>query len=297
MSIRFSPFALNPYLTPFDTVDNTNALTVTTVLDNFDTVIDNLDNFYSSIAKNDNIKRKRFLISRYNLGLSKLRTTEMTSIQMKTKTVPMTSNDLMSVKSILTLQEPVVRFSNITLPSTNIYDKSNLNLHFLNYWQLFRNKTSITTKFVDDLNSSIEFEDNENQYLKRKTEYLLNENNNDPDKFEKFLKNFEVIEKDLISIPSSRGSRYFGPSKMSFFNLLKHSLSIISVFRQTVLIRSALFIVVYILLIKSNASVITAIPLVLLLVMIYSISNLALRENMEEFNNSLKNILDITKIK
>ena len=84
---------------------------------------------------------------------------------------------------------------------------------------------------------------------------------------------------------------------MSFFNLLKHSLSIISVFRQTVLIRSALFIVVYILMIKSNASVITAIPLVLLLVMIYSISNLALRENMEEFNNSLKNILDITKIK
>jgi glycosyltransferase involved in cell wall biosynthesis len=112
-----------------------------------------------------------------------------------------------------------------------------------------------------------------------------------------FSGSLRKIEKDLISIPSSRGSRYFGPSKMSFFNLLKHSLSIISVFRQTVLIRSALFIVVYILMIKSNASVITATPLVLLLVMIYSISNLALRENMEEFNNSLKNILDITKIK
>ena len=112
-----------------------------------------------------------------------------------------------------------------------------------------------------------------------------------------FSGSLRKIEKELISIPSARGSRYFGPSKMSFFNLLKHSLSIISVFRQTVLIRSALFIVVYILMIKSNASVITAIPLVLLLVMIYSISNLALRENMEEFNNSLKNILDITKIK
>ena len=79
--------------------------------------------------------------------------------------------------------------------------------------------------------------------------------------------------------------------------LLNHSLSIISVFKKTVLIRSALFIVLYILLIKSKASVIIAIPLVLLLAMIYSISNLALRENMEEFNNSLKNILDITKIK
>ena len=105
------------------------------------------------------------------------------------------------------------------------------------------------------------------------------------------------LEKDLFSIPSIRGTRYFGPSKMSFFSLLKHSLSIISVFRKTFLIRSALFIVLYILLIKSNASVITAIPLIFLLIAVYSISNLALRENIEEFNNSLKNILDITKIK
>ena len=105
------------------------------------------------------------------------------------------------------------------------------------------------------------------------------------------------IENDLLSIPSIRGSRYFGPSKMSFFNLLKHSLSIISVFRKTVLIRSALFIIVYILMIKSNASVITAVPLILLLIMIYSISSLALRENMDEFDKALSNIKDIEKIK
>ena len=84
---------------------------------------------------------------------------------------------------------------------------------------------------------------------------------------------------------------------MSFFNLLKHSLSIISVFRKTVLIRSALFIVFYILLIKSNASIITSIPLALLLVMIYSISTLSLRENMDELEKSLENIHDIEKIK
>ena len=105
------------------------------------------------------------------------------------------------------------------------------------------------------------------------------------------------IEKDLFSVPSIRGTRYFGPSQMSFLNLLKHSLSIISVFRKTVLIRSALFIIIYILIIKSYASVITSLPLVLLLIMIYSISSLALRENIEEFNNSLTNIHDIDKIK
>ena len=105
------------------------------------------------------------------------------------------------------------------------------------------------------------------------------------------------VEKDLIPVPSIRGARYFGPSKMSFFNLLRHSLSILSVFRKTVLIRSALFVVLYILLIKSNASLITAIPLILLLIMIYSISNLALRENMKEFDDCLKNIEDIDQIK
>jgi glycosyltransferase involved in cell wall biosynthesis len=112
-----------------------------------------------------------------------------------------------------------------------------------------------------------------------------------------FSGSLKKVEKDLLSIPSIRGTRYFGPSKMSFFNLLKHSLSIISVFRKTVLIRSALFIVFYILLMQSNASIITSVPLVLLLVMIYSISSLALRENMDEFDKSLENIHDIEKIK
>jgi len=105
------------------------------------------------------------------------------------------------------------------------------------------------------------------------------------------------IDNNLLSIPSTRGTRYFGPSKMSFFNLLKHSLSIVSVFRKTVLIRSALFVIFYILLIKSNASIITSLPLVLLLVMIYSISTLALRENINALDNSLKNINDVEKVK
>ena len=105
------------------------------------------------------------------------------------------------------------------------------------------------------------------------------------------------VEKNKISIPSIRGERYFGPSKMSFINLINHSLSIMSVFKKIVLIRSALFIIIYILMIKSNASIITSIPLILLMVMIYSISSLALRENMDEFDKALSNINDIEEIK
>ena len=111
-----------------------------------------------------------------------------------------------------------------------------------------------------------------------------------------FSGSLKKIENDLISISSIRGSRYYGPSQMSFTNLIKHSLSIISVFRKTFLIRSGLFIIIYILMIKSNASIITSIPLIMLLIAVYSVSNLALRENMDEFKNSLNQIKNTDEI-
>ena len=120
---------------------------------------------------------------------------------------------------------------------------------------------------------------------------------NEKSTWNSFSGSLSKLEKDLFEIPSIRGDRYFGPSKMSFANLLKHSISIISVFKKTVLIRSALFIVIYILLIKNNASILTSVPLVLLLVLIYSISSLALRENMDEFEKCLSNIKNIDTLK
>ena len=112
-----------------------------------------------------------------------------------------------------------------------------------------------------------------------------------------FSGSLKKVESSLTPIPSIRGVRYFGPSQMSFVNLVKHSLAIISVFRKTFLIRSALFIVIYIWMIKSNASIITSLPLMLLLIAVYLVSNLALRENMSEFKNSLGQIKNIEQIK
>ena len=112
-----------------------------------------------------------------------------------------------------------------------------------------------------------------------------------------FSGSLRKIENDFITIPSIRGVRYFGPTKMSFYKLIKHSLSIISVFRNTFLIRSGIFIILYIYLIKSNASIITSIPLIFLLIAVYAISNLALRENMTEFDKALSYINNIDNLK
>ena len=105
------------------------------------------------------------------------------------------------------------------------------------------------------------------------------------------------VAKDRKSIPSIRDKRYFGLSKMSFFNLLKHSLSIIAVFKKMLLIRSVLFLIAYLFLIIGRISVITLIPFISVLVMMIVVIFLSKRENILEFKNSLENIESINKIK
>ena len=104
-------------------------------------------------------------------------------------------------------------------------------------------------------------------------------------------------DENLTSISSIRGTRYFGPSKMSFVNLLKHSLSIIAVFKTALLIRSIFFLTVYLFIIKDNISIITLMPLAVIISILISAMILSKRENMSEFNNSLENIQSIDQIK
>ena len=120
---------------------------------------------------------------------------------------------------------------------------------------------------------------------------------NEPATWSSFSGSLAKTVKDKKSIPSERGKRYFGPSKMSFINLLKHSLSIIAVFKTTLLIRSILFVIAYLFLVIGKISIITLIPVIGVIIMMFSVITLSKRENMTEFNNSLENIESIDKIK
>ena len=112
-----------------------------------------------------------------------------------------------------------------------------------------------------------------------------------------FSGSLSKVVKDRRSVPSIRGPRYFGPSKMSFINLLKHSLSIVAVYKFTVLIRSIIFLAVYIFLVSQYISVVTFIPIALVVVMIISVFVLSGRENKTELNSSLENINNIDNLK
>jgi len=103
--------------------------------------------------------------------------------------------------------------------------------------------------------------------------------------------------KNRKSIPSIRGKRFFGPSKMSFINLFKHSLSIIAVFKITLLIRSIIFLIVYLFIISSNLSLITFLPVIGIIIMMISVIILSQRENIIEFENYLENISSVDQLK
>ena len=95
---------------------------------------------------------------------------------------------------------------------------------------------------------------------------------------------------DRISIPSVRGIRYVGPSKMNFFSLVFHSFAIISVFRNVTIVRSIIFFLVYLFLIFDNISILTLTPVLFLLVFVLIIFRISMRANIEGLDKSLDNI-------
>ena len=99
----------------------------------------------------------------------------------------------------------------------------------------------------------------------------------------------------LETINSIRGSRYFGPSKMSFLNLIIHSLAIIAVFKRAVFFRSILLVFILFFLNKNSCLpydgsflILSSIILGIFNLTVFLIS---LRENEKQLVNSKNNVL------
>ena len=101
--------------------------------------------------------------------------------------------------------------------------------------------------------------------------------------------------KSLQEINSTRGLRYFGPSQMSLFRLIIHSLSIIAVFKYNVFLRSTLMIIVlaYLNLHLGSLAIISQILIVIFNLLIFIVS---LREKEKDLLNSHNNLVSIKKI-
>jgi len=191
---------LNPYFTPFEELNSENLTDIIYEKDvetNINVIIDNLDNFYSSIAQNDIIKSKRFVIQRYNLGLNRLNAVQVTGSKMISEVLPLTEPDQLSLKSIVTLPEPAICFSKINLPGTNIMERANLNEVFLNYWQLLKKNTNVKNINVDNIDSELEF--SSDSFVNEIKNYVLAFDSTLNKDVEKLTK-FDIYKKFLTTI-------------------------------------------------------------------------------------------------
>lgn len=159
--------SLNPFLTPFLNNDNESAdeLNESSIISgsinsNINAIIDNLGDLYSTIVANDSESTRKFVIQRYCLGLDRLEATNLKGSKMVAHRVKLTPNDTIKIKSVLTLPEPTVRFSQINLPGSNLLVKANLNLNFINYWQLLKQKTAVENVDITSLDDEIEYSGN-----------------------------------------------------------------------------------------------------------------------------------------
>ncbi len=106
--------------------------------------------------------------------------------------------------------------------------------------------------------------------------------------FKKYIKNYQEIN-------SIRGTRYFGPSKMSIIKLILHSFSIIGTFKYDVFFRSTLIIITltYLNSYLGNFTILLQIIIVIFNLIIFVISQ---EKNLNYLNENHKNLESEEKI-
>ena len=105
---------LEPFALPTDKVDVMIQKSVDT---NILAVLDNLENFDSTVAKNQAPHRCRFVLSSYDKALSHITSSDIKKPLSTGERVQIASNDKMAITGFLTLPEPALIYSKINLPS------------------------------------------------------------------------------------------------------------------------------------------------------------------------------------
>ena len=105
-----------------------------------------VDDFYNYSIHKGELSKSRFVIDVYSEGLNMLETYYVNNKKFNkaTKLIP---NDFVNIIGFITLPLPVFNFSKINSPYTNICDRANLNLNFINYHELL-NKNTLYNKYV-----------------------------------------------------------------------------------------------------------------------------------------------------
>ena len=175
----------NPYAIPFEQPPQSESyMTKQRVHADIEAIIDNLEEFYSTTIHANRAIRSKYVIQKYQLGLSHL-VPEI--VNGKNVYIPeeMTPRDEITVKSFVMMPSPIMEFSRIDLPTTSILEKANLHSSYLSLFRALHG--NILSHTIDDVTKEIEYD--ESEFLSVTKEYVLEQGVaiGDKDRFEKYL--------------------------------------------------------------------------------------------------------------
>ena len=198
---------LNSYFQPqIEPSDLTNIIKQLKVNGNFNVLLDNIADFYSSTMSSDKslnvgINQNRFIMQRLTKGLTRLVNLDPENKKAKLYLENLTPNDELFLKGFLMLPKQIVNYSKIKLPSNKIFKKSNLNLSFFSYFKVLNDLTNIKKKVITENKDDKIFSDfNKPYYFKFEELRRYEDRQEDEDVYDKFLNSFIPKTKDLFKI-------------------------------------------------------------------------------------------------
>ncbi len=153
---------LNTYFIPHTLPHETNDIIILKkTKDNIETMANNTDGYlreiFSSVIKNNQLTKQRFVINKYNLGTSRLQHLQsgrqgfQLSLQFSGNNTrkQITENEEVPIESLLFLDKPFIEYSQSKLPRTKIIHRTQLNLYPLLKSYSLSHKTSLNNILIE----------------------------------------------------------------------------------------------------------------------------------------------------
>jgi hypothetical protein len=111
-------------------------------------IVNNYDNYKSTVITNGVNNSVSFFIQKYNMGMKQIKSYEMKNGKKCAVRKELTPNESVSIHSFLFMPDPIIHYSQVDLPGTNILIRSQLSQQSLDYFRILKKNKKINQHVV-----------------------------------------------------------------------------------------------------------------------------------------------------
>lgn len=189
---------MTPYLSPVGANAEELLAFNKSIKTDLECIVSNLEEFNSTVTENVVESKKytpvtstfKYFVQRYNMGFSRAKSIETKNGKRYYMKSNVTPNDKVNIRSIIFMPKPIIEYSKVQLPGSNILLKCHLSQLSFNYFQIFNKSRELSTKLIDSFEKETDYEKPEelSDFLSEIKNYVLDpELFNEDEKFQKML--------------------------------------------------------------------------------------------------------------